>query len=91
MGSNVAFGLLCISFLYCIVLNILFFFKKHINTRETKIFSILLISNLVGIILEISCILLIKGLGVQNILAIFINKLFLLYQLFFTFIYYFKN
>ncbi len=91
MGSNVAFGLLCISFLYCIVLNILFFFKKHINTRETKIFSILLISNLVGIILEISCILLIKGLGVQNILAIFINKLFLLYQLFFTFIYFLYN
>lgn len=41
--------------IFSIVLNILYFNKKHIKTAETKIFSILLIVNLLGLISELTC------------------------------------
>ncbi|MBP3461040.1 MAG: response regulator [Bacilli bacterium] len=41
--------------LFSVVLNILFFSKKHIKTRETKVFSILLLLNLIGLISELLC------------------------------------
>ncbi len=75
------FAILCLSLLYSIFLNLLFFSKKHIKTYETKIFGIMLVSNLVGILLEFSCIGLIFSLGTENLFVILINKLFLVYLL----------
>ncbi len=76
--------ILCVSLLYSIFLNILYFSKKHIKTYETKMFSIMMVSNLIGIILEFSCIFSIYYLGTNNLLVIMINKLFLLYLLTFA-------
>ena len=77
-------AILCVSFLYSIFLNILYFSKKHIKTYETKMFSIMMVSNLIGIILEFSCIFSLYYLGTDNLLVIIINKLFLLYLLTFA-------
>ena len=77
-------AILCVSFLYSIFLNLLYFSKKHIKTYETKMFSIMMVSNLIGIILEFSCIFSIYYLGTDNLLVIIINKLFLLYLLTFA-------
>ena len=77
-------AILSVSFLYSIFLNILYFSKKHIKTYETKMFSIMMVSNLIGIILEFSCILSLHYLGINSIIAISINKLFLLYLLTFA-------
>ncbi|MEG0409078.1 MAG: hypothetical protein RR623_09415, partial [Bacilli bacterium] len=38
---------------FSLVLNILYFTKKHIKTGETKIYSRLLILNLIGLIIEL--------------------------------------
>jgi len=77
-------AILCVSFLYSIFLNILYFSKKHIKTYETKMFSIMMVSNLIGIILEFSCIFSLYYLGTESLISIMINKLFLLYLLTFA-------
>lgn len=84
MNNNIGLAILCISLIYSIFLNILFFSKKHIKTYETKMFSIMLFSNLIGLLLEFSCIFLIYQLGVENILVITVNRIFLLYLLLFV-------
>lgn len=83
-NNNIGLAILCISLIYSIFLNILFFSKKHIKTYETKMFSIMLFSNLIGLLLEFSCIFLIYQLGVENILVITVNRIFLLYLLLFA-------
>ena len=77
-------AILCVSFLYSIFLNLLYFSKKHIKTYETKMFSIMMVSNLIGIILEFGCIFSLYFLGTQSFIVIAINKLFLLYLLTFA-------
>lgn len=83
-NNNIGLAILCISLIYSIFLNILFFSKKHIKTYETKMFSIMLFSNLIGLLLEFSCMFLIYQLGVENILVITVNRIFLLYLLLFA-------
>ena len=82
--NNMSMVILCVSFLYSICLNILYFSKKHINTYETKMFSIMMVSNLIGIFLEFCCIFSIKFLGEGHYLAMMVNKIFLVYLLLFA-------
>ena len=53
MGSGLDFPISAISFSLLVI--ILFFSKKSIKTTETKIYRYLLISNFVGLIIEIFC------------------------------------
>ncbi len=75
------------SLLYSVILNILFFCKEHISTKETKIFGIIVFSNFIGLLLELACMFSINVLGTDNIITIIINKSFLLYFLFFLLIF----
>ena len=77
-------AILCISFIYSIFLNVLYLSKKHIKTYETKMYSIMMIGNLIGILLEFGCIFLIHYLGTSNLLTIITNKVFLIYLLTFA-------
>lgn len=81
---NISLAFLLISLIYSIFLNIIFRIKKHISTVETSIFSLLLVLNLIGILLEISCILTIFKLGTSSIITIICNRLFLLYLISFV-------
>ena len=81
---NISLAFLLISLIYSIFLNIIFHIKKHISTVETSIFSLLLVLNLIGIFLEISCILAIFKLGTSSIITIICNRLFLLYLISFV-------
>ncbi len=53
MGSGIYFPLCAIPFSILII--ILFFVKGHVDSKETKIFKVLIISNLFGLIIEILC------------------------------------
>ena len=53
MGQYFYF-ILC-GLLFSIILNCVYFTKKHVKTGETKIFSILLIVNLLSLISELIC------------------------------------
>ena len=72
-----------LSFVYSIFLNALFFLKQHIVTRETKLYSYMLIANFFGIILEILCILTMNYLGTASIVSYIVNKMFLAYLILF--------
>ena len=86
---NISLAFLLISLIYSIFLNIIFRIKKHISTVETSIFSLLLVLNLIGIFLEISCILTIFKLGTSSIITIICNRLFLLYLISFVILFVF--
>ena len=77
-------AILFISFIYSIFLNVLYLSKRHIKTYETKMYSIMMIGNLIGILLEFGCIISIHYLGISNLLRIIVNKIFLVYLLTFA-------
>ncbi len=53
MGSGIFFPLCAVPFSLLVI--ILFYVKGHINSKETQIFSVLIISNFVGLIIELLC------------------------------------
>lgn len=53
MASGMYFPISAIPF--SILILFLFYFKGHVKTKETKIFSVLIISNLIGLLLEVLC------------------------------------
>ena len=67
-------AILFVSFIYSIFLNVLYLSKRHIKTYETKMYSIMMIGNLIGILLEFGCIFSIHYLGISNLLTIIVNK-----------------
>ena len=73
----ISLAFLMISFAYSVALAILFFSKRRVKTMENKIFGIILIINIIGIILESSCIFFHLWFPKNEILNIFLNKLFL--------------
>lgn len=52
--SNFFYFILC-GFIFSCFLSIIYFSKKHVKTGETKIFSILLIVNLISLASELAC------------------------------------
>ena len=86
MLSVSATFLIC-SFLYCFTLNIIFFKKAHISSYENRIFGVMVVANLIGLVLELTCMLLLKEFNLINNLTLIINKLFLIYLLAFVFLF----
>ena len=78
MINNIGIILIAVSLVYSISINFLYFSKEHVNNYETKIFSILVTVNLVGLILEMLCILSLSYIGELSIITILINKIFLM-------------
>ena len=89
MTYTVSLAFLTITIFYSIILNILFFGKKHIETEETRLFGKMVINNFIGIILEILCIVTLCVLGKESIITIVVNKAFLTY--FLVILYLFSN
>ncbi len=83
---NISIILIVISLMYSIFLNFFFFSKKHISTYENRIFSILVLSNFLGLLLEIFCYITAKYYA-NSLITILVNKLFLIYLIAFAFIF----
>lgn len=88
MGSGLFFPLGALPFSILIIT--LFYSKKHIDTKETKIFGCLVTSNLIGLILEMLCTPASLIYNSQPLISNFIYKFYLLYLVFWisTFAYY---
>jgi len=71
--------LLC-SLIYSILTIGNYFFKKRVNSVENKIFSIILIVNLVGILLDISSVTM-AHTGIHNFMFDAVNKAYIFYLL----------
>ena len=84
MFNNIGIVLVLLSLAYSIFLNIVFSVKKHVNSTEINIFSILMKSNLIGLILEMFCIITIRLLSIDNIITKTVNRIFLIYLFIFA-------
>ena len=65
--------------LFSIVLNIIYFTKKHIKTGETKIFSVLLVINLISLISELACTYIGFTFPENSLISHIATKMFLLF------------
>ena len=80
----IGISVICCSLLYTIMVSIVYFSKKKVNTIENKIYSILISISIVGLLLELGCcyFLYYKDISpMYGFLNIFINKIFVTYLL----------
>ena len=68
------------SLFYNLLVTIIYFHKERIKTKENKIYSLLIIINLIGIIIDMSSVTM-DRLGIHNALFFIINKVYMLYLL----------
>lgn len=71
---------LIISFIYLILVMIIYFSKKKINTSENKVYSILLTVTLLGVVIDFSSVYMAFS-GLHNSFFEFVNRLYLVYLL----------
>ena len=74
-----SFSLILMSSIFIFILILYFLSKEHLKTLELRLYKTLLLSNLIGLILELLCTLTIKYLPQYNMLTIIVNKFYLLY------------
>lgn len=84
MFNNIGIVLVLVSFVYSLFLNVVFSMKKHVNSTEINIFGLLMRANIIGLLLEFSCIVTIRTLSVNHLLTIIVNKIFLIYLFIFA-------
>ena len=88
MGSGISFPLCALPFSILIIL--LFYIKGHVKSKETTLYQVLIISNFLGIIIELLCTFASKIYNTNLLLSNFIYKSYLLYLIIWisTFAYY---
>ena len=75
---NVGF-LILYALILSITLNIIYFIRRHINSNEAKIFSKILFSNLLGLMLELMCIYMSNRFSPTSLPAIIFTRAYLIY------------
>lgn len=70
--------ILC-SLIFSFSLNLIYFSKKHIKSGETKVFSILLVINFVGLLLELISAFIGFNFPPNSFISIFFTKMYLIY------------
>ena len=70
---------------FSLILNIMFYSKKHVDTKETRIYGIVAFINLIGILLEVFSVLAIEYFGINSVVSIITNKCYLISLLCFGF------
>lgn len=75
------------SIIYSIGLIIVYFSKPHITTTENRIFSVLIITNLIGLILELTNYFTVLNIEQIPFINYFVSKLYLLYLITFIVIF----
>lgn len=67
------------SLIYTLLLCVIYFSKSRIKTIETRMYAVLLILNVVGLILEFFCCLTVKNQAVIPIINTIVNRAYLVY------------
>ena len=67
------------SFIYTIIIALIYFFKKRVNNIETKFYSILMAISLLNLYLELMlCVNVLLKVNIDSLLNIFFNRIFLI-------------
>lgn len=78
---NMGFTFSTCSFFYSVLLTIMYFSKKRLNRIENKIYGSLIICNLIGVILAVSCYYTINNMASMPFLNYIVSKSLLIYYL----------
>ena len=76
-----------VSLVYVLVLNIFYFSKKRFNSLENRIYKCLLLSNVVGLLIELGCFYTVIHMNKIPYINSFVTKLLLIYYLWFISLY----
>lgn len=90
---QIGMSVIACSFVYLLVLAIVYFKKERVAAFETKLYGILLISNIIGLFLEFMCCITVSNMDLIPLTNEFINRLYLIYfvsfiTIFTTYVYY---
>ena len=67
------------SFVYLALLAINYFKKERVKTFETKLYSVILVSNIIGLILEFICCITVSNIDFFGFINEIVNRAYLLY------------
>lgn len=70
--------------IYMFLLCVVYFTKSRVKTIETRIYDQLLILNVIGLILELTCCFTVKNMDIYPLLNVICNRLYLIYFVFFV-------
>lgn len=76
-----------VSLIYILLLNIFYLSKKHLNTIENNIYKYLLISNVIGLLIEFGCFYTVSNITSIPLINIVVTKGLLIYYLWFVTLY----
>ena len=80
---GISFSICC--FIFLLILLVFYFSKKRLNNMNNKLFTILMIINIIGIFIDVGGFASFKFLGVKNPINILISKIYLIYYLTYIF------
>ena len=69
------------SFFYSIILNIIYFSKKRLETLENKLFAMIMLSNFIGVLLAISSYFTISNMEKLSLINEIVSKGYIVYLL----------
>ena len=82
MGSGIFFPISALPII--LILMTIFYVRGHIVNEETKVFNIMLISNLVGLVIEILCAFACRIYNDYQLISLFVLKTYLVYTVVWT-------
>lgn len=90
---QIGMSVIACSFVYLLVLAMVYFRKERVDAFETKLYGILLVSNIIGLFLEFMCCITVSNMDLIPLTNEFANRLYLIYfvsfiTIFTTYIYY---
>ena len=80
---SVCFSICCLIFIF--ILSIAYFTKQKINNFDNRVYTTVMLLNLIGIIIDVGGFISFRNLGANNILNHFISKIYLLYYISYIF------
>ena len=82
IGISLSFS----SLIFLLIVGIVYFSKERVKNFDNRIFSILLIVTIIGIILDVGGFACFRILGPDNVFSILVSKIYLIYYATYTFI-----
>ncbi len=76
---QIGMSVIACSFFYLVLLAIVYFNKRKVNTFETRLYGILLGLNIIGLFLEFICCLTVRNLELIPFINMIFNRLYLVY------------
>ncbi len=80
---GISFSISC--FIFLLILSFAYFSKEKIKNIDNKLFSIILVLNLIGIIIDVSGFIFFRMFGTDSIFNICVSKIYLIYYISYTF------